>query len=169
MEVPDSVTKIGDRAFADCDSLETATMPALAIPYLHDSAINLKTVVITSGESIADMAFWNCESLTSVVIPEGVKSIGEYAFKGCTSLTGITIPEGVKSIGWEAFYGCTSLTNVVIPNSVTSIDYSAFAYCTSLTSIKYRGTKSQWNAISKSSSWNDYSGNYTITYNYTGE
>ena len=55
------------------------------------------------------------------------------------------------------------------PKKGTSIGYSAFYNCTNLTSIKYRGTKEQWNAISKSSSWDYNTGNYTITYNYTGK
>ena len=40
-------------------------------------------------------------------------------------------------------------------------DY-AFHYCTSLTSITFKGTKAQWNAISKSDYWNAYTGSYTI-------
>ena len=50
---------------------------------------------------------------------------------------------------------------------VTSIGNWAFSRCSSLTSINYRGTQAQWNAISKGSSWNSYTGNYTIHYNYT--
>jgi len=85
--------------------------------------------------SKVESAFRNCDSLTSVVIPDGVTSIGWYAFYGCTSLTSVVIPDSVTSIGERAFLGCTSLTSVVIPDSVTSIGSSAFRDCTSLTSI----------------------------------
>ncbi len=80
-------------------------------------------------------AFYNCDSLTSITIPEGVTSIGEFAFFGCSSLTSVTIPDSVTSIGEYAFYDCDSLTSITIPDSVTSIGDSAFSGCLSLTSI----------------------------------
>ncbi|MCR5137322.1 MAG: leucine-rich repeat domain-containing protein, partial [Oscillospiraceae bacterium] len=80
-------------------------------------------------------AFYNCSSLTSVVIPDGVTSIGEDAFYGCRSLTSVTIGNNVTSIGGAAFYNCSSLTSVTIGNNVTSIEGSAFYNCSSLTSV----------------------------------
>ena len=102
-------------------------------------------------------------------MPDSVTTIGDYAFFNCTSLTSVVIGNSVTTICYSAFFNCTSLTSVVIGNSVTTIGYSAFSNCTSLTSIKYRGTSSQWSAISKGSNWNYNTGNYTITYNYKGE
>ena len=94
-----------------------------------------------SEYAIYDYAFYDCDSLTSVTIPDSVKSIGRYAFYGCTSLTSVTIPDSVTSIGDEAFYGCTGLTSVTIGDSVTSIGNYAFGGCTGLTEIN-------WNAAS---------------------
>ena len=85
--------------------------------------------------SIGDSAFYNCSSLTSIVIPESVTSIGDYAFYYCSNLTSIVIPEGITSIGSYAFYGCSSLTSITLPDTITSIGDSAFYYCISLTSI----------------------------------
>ena len=110
------VTSIGDRAFFDCSSLTSITIP-------------------NSVTSIGASAFYHCTSLTDINIPDSVTSIGEGAFISCTSLTSITIPNSVKSIGKSAFSGCTSLTSITIPNSVTSIGDYAFSRCTSLTSI----------------------------------
>jgi len=104
-----------------------------------------------------------------VVIGDSVTSIGDSAFEYCTRLTSVVIGDSVTSIGDYAFYYCTRLTSVVIPDSVTSIGKSAFYNCRSLKSIKYRGTQSQWNAISKGSGWNASTGSYTITYNYKGD
>lgn len=86
-------------------------------------------------ERIGDMAFNECYSLTSITIPNSVKSIGEETFLDCESLTSITIPDGVTSIGDWAFAGCESLTSITIPKRVTSIGRNVFVRCSSLTSI----------------------------------
>ena len=85
--------------------------------------------------SIEEDAFYNCNSLTSVTIPDTVTSIGDGAFYHCSSLTSITIPDSVTSIGMYAFAGCTKLTNITIPDSVTSIGGSAFGNCLSLMTV----------------------------------
>ena len=82
-----NVVGIGDRAFSNCSSLTSITIPE-------------------SVTSIGKYAFDSCSSLTSVTIPESVTSIGEDAFSGCSSLTSVTIPNSVTSIGNYAFYGC---------------------------------------------------------------
>ena len=58
--------------------------------------------------------------------------IGEYVFYECTSLTSVTIPEGVTTIGACAFSGCTSLVSVVLPNSAVEVGTPVFIGCTSL-------------------------------------
>ncbi len=80
-------------------------------------------------------AFYNCSSLTSIDIPNGVTNIGGWAFYNCSSLTSAIIGNGVSSIGWYAFSDCSSLTSVTILDSVTKIDDSAFSGCSSLESI----------------------------------
>ncbi|MBE6547849.1 MAG: hypothetical protein E7667_03090 [Ruminococcaceae bacterium] len=72
IEIPDSVTSIGVYAFYDCP-IETATIPAVAISSISKG--KLKTVIITSGESIGNSAFRDCSSLTSIGIPDSVTSI----------------------------------------------------------------------------------------------
>ena len=84
---------------------------------------------------IGDYAFYNCFSLTSVDIPDGVTDIGDYAFTDCFSLTSVDIPDGVTSIGNSTFSGCSSLTSVDIGNGVTSIGIGTFSSCSSLTSV----------------------------------
>ena len=75
----------------------------------------------------------------------------------------------LTAIGNYAFAYCDSLTSVTIPDSVTTIGEYAFYYCDSLTNIYYRGTKAEWNAIEKGSYWDNFTGSYTVTYNYTEE
>ena len=105
--------------------------------------------------SIGEYAFFRCDSLTSVTIPDSVTNIEDYAFDGCISLTSITIPNGVTNIGNCAFRGCYKPTTIIIPESVTSIGVWAFWYCNSLTSITFQGTIAQWKKIEFGGGWND--------------
>ena len=59
-------------------------------------------------------------------------NIGIYAFFRCESLTSIKIPNSVTNIGDSAFDNCSSLTSINIQNSVTYIGYKAFHYCNNL-------------------------------------
>ena len=88
-----------------------------------------------SVTSIGSSAFYNCDALTSVTIPNSVIMIGEYAFAGCSDLTSVTIPNNVTIIKNSTFGGCYSLTSVSIPNNVTAIEHAAFYNCSSLISV----------------------------------
>lgn len=89
--------------------------------------------------SIGIQAFSSSYRLTSVTIPDSVKSIESGAFRQCDHLTSITIPNSVTSIGNYAFYDCRILPKVTIPDSVISIGKMAFDGCVNLTSIIWKG------------------------------
>ena len=91
--IPDSVTTIGNDAFAECYSLTSVTIP-------------------DSVTTIGICAFLSCSSLTSVTIPDSVTTIGTCAFYGCSSLESVTICDSVTEIGDVAFSNCVSLTSV---------------------------------------------------------
>lgn len=115
---------------------------------IHGEFRNLTSVTIPdSVKSIGCMAFYNCTGLTSVTMGNGVTSIGDSAFATCTSLASVTIPNSVKSIGASAFAGCSFLQSVTISASVTSIGNGAFENCWGEMTIKFEGTLAQWNAI----------------------
>ena len=81
--------------------------------------------VLRNVTDISTYVFQNHTNLTSIVLPEGLKTIGGSAFEGC-NLRSVVIPNGVKEIQSHTFRK-NKLTSVVIPNSVTKIDGSAFA------------------------------------------
>ncbi len=124
--IPESILEIGENAFTYCP-LEEATLATHHVSSLPKS--QLKTVIITAGESIDDNLFSDCAALQSVTLPLGLTRIGDFAFYHCVKLEGIVIPEGVTSIGEEAF-SMSLLKTVVIPESVKEIGEKAFFACT---------------------------------------
>lgn len=152
--IPGSVTDFAEDVsgytrdtFVGCDQLQTAGpigseanyefgwteyIPVNAF-YKCDSLIEV--TIPNSVSDIGKSAFSGCSGLTSIIIPDEVISIGDSAFSGCSGLTSVVIPDEVINIGDSAFGGCSSLTSVIIPDEVISIGDSAFAYCSSLTSI----------------------------------
>ena len=92
-------------------------------------------VVPNSIKTIPERTFFNCRQLSSIVIPDSIESIGGNAFYYCSSLTSIVVPSSVRRIGSFAFYRCNSLTSIVLNNGLKEIQSNAFYYCSSLTSI----------------------------------
>lgn len=126
--IPDSVTAILDRAFANCFQLTNISIP-------------------NSVTSIGFSAFEHCTSLKSITLPSSLNSISEALFSDCSQLTTIHIPDSVLSIQDYAFGNCISLETIRIPVSVTSIGNLAFARCPNSMTVTYSGSKKQWNKI----------------------
>lgn len=126
--IPDSVTAILDRAFANCSQLTNISIP-------------------NSVTSIGFSAFEHCTSLKSITLPSSLRNISMFLFHNCSQLTTIQIPDSVLSIQDYAFGNCTSLETIHIPVSVTSIGNRAFAGCPSSMTVTYSGSKKQWDSI----------------------
>ncbi len=137
-EIPNSVTCIGESAFAECYDLTSVTIPTCVTNIGNDAffGTGLTNVTIPDGvTSISDGVFHGCSLLTNITIPDAVTRIGNLAFSGCRGLTSMTIPNCVTNIGDYAFYDCSGLTSVVIPSAVTKIGDYAFYGCSSLGTI----------------------------------
>jgi len=97
-----------------------------------------------------------------------VISINGGVFENCTNITSVTIPDSVRTIYGYAFNGCTGLTSITIPSSVTSIRDSAFRDCTNLTSVTFECAleiKKEGNTYSTSSfSLSAFNGNLFRVY-----
>lgn len=93
------------------------------------------TVKVTSGDNNYSGEIIIPSAITYKSRTLKVVAIGAKAFFRCDSLVNITIPNSVTSIGSQAFGGCSALASAVIPNSVTTIENGAFAGCNSLTDL----------------------------------
>ena len=162
--IPDSVTAIGKRSFAECSSIEEIIVPqgiSIIEDYTFMFCSELKSINIPDNvTSIGENAFQNCTSLESIKLPDSLSSIMQAAFGGCSSLDSISFPSGISyignsafsdcsgiksldipenvgslSIGINTFYGCSGLTSIHIPSGVNVISMGAFAVCSSLESI----------------------------------
>lgn len=97
----------------------------------HLSSIKLPNTITT----INGLAFGNCNSLTSLTIPKTVNKIGLCAFQGCESLTSIDIPENISILEQSLFFNCTKLSKITIPSNISVIEDGVFQSCKSLTSV----------------------------------
>ena len=116
VEIPDSVTTIGNDTFRKCENLTSIKLPA-------------------SLTTIGEQAFSECKKLTGIDFPASLTTIGESAFFFCKGLTRIKMPASLTTIEKGAFHWCDGLTNVEIPDSVTMIGEAAFSGCRNLESI----------------------------------
>ncbi len=139
VRIPESVTKIGMVAFANCLNLKEITIPN-SVTSIGDGAFQscLALTKVKMSENITyigSSAFSSCEDLKELNIPRRVKYIGTYAFNGCTSLTDIVIPEGVESLGIFALGDCINLVSATIPRSVTTMEAGTFKNCSNLRNV----------------------------------
>ncbi len=96
----------------------------------------LKHLVIENGATyIGKYAFYGCESLVSVTLPNTLANIGYAAFRNCTSLPSVTLPDSLVSIDELAFYYCASLVGITFPSSIVSIGVRAFCDCSSIENV----------------------------------
>ena len=149
LTIPDSVTAIGEGAFANVEGLKTIIIPSTVKRIERNAFRNnttLETVImqervnedgtIEGVEYIGKCAFQDCSNLTTVQMANSVKEVGGQVFYQDTNLKRINISSNLTIINSYMFYRCQNLTSIEIPEGITKIDHAAFSNCSNLTSIK---------------------------------
>lgn len=161
--ISESVSQIEDAAFAGCGALQSISVDSNNLFYDSrnncNAIIETKTNKLITGceitsipntvDSIGNMAFYECTTMTEVSIPNSVKSIGSAAFYGCEALTKVKISDleawldifffddGSNPLycAHHLFLNGTEITDLVVPNTITSIKQCAFISCSGLNSV----------------------------------
>lgn len=145
--IGEGVVSIESRAFLLCTSLKS-----IEVAENNNSYKSIDGNLYTE-DGIILVQYAAAKNENSFITPDGVKIIGELAFNNCDSLTSVVLVD-ITTIGEEAFSYCSNLTNITISNSITDIENKAFYYCYNLNSITFEGTVEEWNAISFGEDWN---------------
>lgn len=148
-----TVNTIGHNAFAGCNALQAINVSASNSSYLSEDGVLYQRTPRTlmlypSGKEVSDYTvaantvaiaqgvFMNRGDLTSITLPNSVKSIGEQAFNGCMSLHTANLGSGVEVIGNQAFF-MTGLTALQLPATLKEIGVAAFTFNAQLTSVVF--------------------------------
>lgn len=141
VSMPNSVTAIGKRAFANCYNLERVTISE-GIEEIPEGAFCVDKPALLSKYDWTDTK--NTEiigqyiTMRSVTLPQRLKKVGVKAFYGNTNMTWTnkTLPSTIELIGESAFEECKQLTEVIIPSKTQEIGARAFYGCSTYTQLE---------------------------------
>ena len=136
LTIPESMDSIAYNAFDyDCNMLKNLTFNAVNLRRRHSFPSTRNIEKLTIGENVEYLPPLNGSKITSLVIPNKVKTISPGAFAGSELLSEVKLGNSVDTIGEIAFLECISLTSISIPSSVRFIGSECFKRCKALDSI----------------------------------
>lgn len=167
--IPSSVTSIGWSPFADCN-LTTIVVQDGNPEYdsrdncnaVIETATNIliigcnKTIIPEDITEIAKGAFYGCEELEFMHIPNHVEIIGEWAFALCPNLSLLILPSSVTCIGEYAFYGCNGLSDIYCHAEIVPETGSDVFYDVPQQYVILHVPSSSINDYKSASPWNDF-------------
>ena len=128
ISISDGITSIGDEAFYCCTLLSSITLPntlsSIGIDYYASEGV-----------------FYGCQSLKSIIIPDGVKCLERRTFRTCSNLVSVSLGRGVEVINDYVFDECISLKKVIIPSNATTIGEAAFSNCSGLDTLVFEDSE----------------------------
>lgn len=105
---------------------------------IEDNVLTISGNGATGGK-IGDTKPWYDyrESITKIVVEEGITDIGKSFFSGLGKVTEVSLPDSLNSLGEYAFSNNSSLAKIVFPDNLSSIGSFAFLYCRNLKNINF--------------------------------
>ncbi|MBP3440069.1 MAG: leucine-rich repeat protein [Tidjanibacter sp.] len=141
--LPESVTKVGTKAFYKCVALKEIVAPGLQ--EIGESAFaecsELKSFDFSGPIASLPTRCFEKSGLEEVTIPGGIKTIGDYAFTECDLLKTVTLAEGVGEVKYGTFFGCDKLENIHFSSTVKIIGEWAFGFTYGLKTIEWGGVE----------------------------
>ena len=143
IEMPSSLKTVGSYAFRDTDMYKNANGVVYAGNWVVDynEKISANITIKDGTVGVANYAFYNCTTVTTVSMPMSVKTVGRAAFYDCSALTAVELPSTLEVIEDYTFYRCKSLYPINLPPMLTYIGRSAFYKCGSSSSIVQADTE----------------------------
>lgn len=128
------------REMAGCDSYGNSTPGILETLDISGCTIvsggrNYYKSCQTYNNKVSDYMFYNCKQLINLILPENTTDIEGYAFADCDRLSVISIPDGVKSFGVQSFRNDISLLRIPMPSGLIYIKDYAFIGCNGISEI----------------------------------
>ena len=139
--LPEALTYLGVQSFQGCTSLKYIKIPAkiTEIDFATFKDSGLEILELEDGlEKIGREAFKNTK-IKTVILPKTITELGDSAFYNCTSLESIALNEGLSTISDGALGGQSKLMEITIPASVAKMSEGAFWNCTTLKAVKFEG------------------------------
>ena len=146
IEIPDSVSSLGQNVFKGCFYLESIDLSNTTVSEIGSETFSgcaaLKSVLLPETlTDIADSAFNSCSALASIDLGKtAINTINQDTFAVCTALSTVILPAKLETISERAFSGCSSLTQITIPATVTYVGSEAFYDCSLLEFVRFDGT-----------------------------
>ncbi len=141
--IPQGIKEIDDKAFYNCTSLDTITLPSSleimgdnAFSYTAISSVTIPSKVTKCGHTTSKncSVFYGCSDLEEVTFASGIQTIPSTVLWGVSSVKRITLPPTVTCIGDRAFSE-TGIQTISLPDRLKEIQKYAFNNCTSLDTI----------------------------------
>jgi len=128
--IPPSVTHIGKAPFYVINNFSSFSVSEENSTYKYENGI------LCTKDGTELIQYINCRDVTpTLTIPDGIISIGDYAFYQCNSIVSVIIPDSVLSIGDLAFYGCENLCSVTLGSGINSLGNQSIDYCKKLVEV----------------------------------